>query len=184
MLISEFLVKLRKVSDMANQGIGSISYKDYDGQTGIVSINTAVPSAGNFATLLTNFQAFKSAVDGVVLGAPNNMKLSWQNPLSAAKATDPNAMRGNKWVIKSIDSLIELAAGVPNPSYQKPFDVELPTADLGLRVGGRDQIWAEGDSGIVPEMDALVAAFEDIALSPNGGPLVVQEILSTTRAGG
>lgn len=169
---------------MANQGIGSISYKDYDGQTGVVSVNTDVPSAANFATLLTNFQAFKSAVDNVTLGAPNNMKLSWQNPLSASKATDPAAMRGNKWVIKAVDGLIELAAGVPNPSFGKPFDTEIPTADLGLRVSNRDQIWAIGDSGIVPEMDTLVGAFEDLARSPNGGNLVVQEILSTTRAGG
>lgn len=169
---------------MANQGIGSISYRDYDGQIGVVSVNTTVPDAANWATLLANFQAFKGAVDNVTLGTPNNMKLSWQNPLSNAKATDPAAMRGNKWVIKALDGLIELAAGVPNPSYQKPFDTEIPTADLSLRVGGRDQIWALGDSGIVPEMDALVSAFEDIARSPNGGLLVVQEVISTTRGGG
>lgn len=169
---------------MANQGLASISLKDYDGQVGVVSINTDTPTAANFATLLTNFQAFYDAVNAVTTGYGNNMKLSWQNPLSASKATDPTSQRGNKWVIKAVDGLLELAAGVPNPSYGRPFDTEIPTADLTLRVSNRDQIWALGDSGIVPAMDDLVDAYEDIARSPNGGNLLVQEILSTTRGGG
>lgn len=164
----------------------SISIVDFDGQVGIMGMNTVPLTAGNFAAqaglLDTLLDTLPAIIDGVAIATSQTVKIQLTAP--GFQGGNPDAQRGNKWIVKGHDTLVNLGAGVPNPSYLKPFEVEIPTADVGLRINHEDVVWVEGGANNVAAFDPFVAAFEAFATSPNGGLLAVDKIEAVTRTGG
>lgn len=167
-------------------GTASLTFVDYDGQVGVSSVNTAPVTAANFATLTTAIDAYKDELLTVTLGVVRQTTLTQRTPLAGAgvKPSNPAAQRGNRWIISAWDSSAELAAGVSNPYYLKPFDYEVPTADFSLRVDNRDVVWVEGGTSNVADFDTVVSTFEAFAKSPVGGALQVAQIYASTSSGG
>lgn len=164
----------------------SMSYNDFDGQTGIFGVNSAILTAANFAAQMAALTALFDAVAGVVNGVGISYGVSHRVNVasSTSRSGDGDSQRGNKWQIHAYDNTVNLAAGVPNPYYQKPFTYEIPTADLNMRINNSNVIWTVGGADNPAQFDDLVAAFEAFALSPVGGALQVSFIESVTVSGG
>lgn len=163
-----------------------ITVVDYDGQKGSFAINTVPLDAANFAAQSALLDTLRGDVvpliDGDIQGQRINIAVDYLP--SNVKAADPNAQRGNKWVVSCYDNMQFITGVIPNPTYLQPFSYDIPTADLELRVGGSDVIWEVGGAANVPVADDFVTSFEAVAKSPNGGGLQVVKIKSNTRAGG
>lgn len=159
---------------------------DYDGQKGSFAINTVPLSGANLAAqeaLLDTLRGtFDDIIDGVVQA--QHINITDRYLPSTTKATDPEAQRGNKWRVDAYDNTQLLGAGIPNPSYLKTFQYDLPTANLELRVENENDVWVEGSATNVAEFDPFVAAFEAVAKSPNAGSLQVTQVVAVTRAAG
>lgn len=164
----------------------SITIADFDGQTGSMTINSAIVTAANFtaqmAALVTLADTLPAIIDGIRVSYGFSHRIQLASP--NAKASDPNAQRGNKWLVHAHDSTLNLGAGVPNPYYQRSFVYEIPTADLELRVDGINQVWVPDGANNVAAFTPFVEAFEPYALSPVGGALVVDLIEAVTSSGG
>ncbi len=165
----------------------SWSIVDYDGQVGQFAINTVPLTDTNYAAEFTKIVALQGVVDDLIAGLLQKRSINIPAQLLAPnqKATNPDAERGNKWIVNCYDGTLNLGVGVPNPSYLKPFSYEIPTADKTLRTANDNVIYkGDGVASNAPEADAFVAAFEDVAVSPNGGALNVTTIEGVTRSGG
>lgn len=164
----------------------SIMINDFDRQQGIFTGNCETLTAANFAGQMTEQDALNDSLAAIILGtviANSTSHRIAKNPANATPA-DANAQRGNKWHVFTVDITDELAAGVPNPYYWKPFDYEVPTADLSLRVNDSNVVWVQGGANNVADFDAFVTAFNAYAKSPVGGTLTVSRIEAMTTAGG
>lgn len=164
----------------------SITIVDYDGQDGIVGLNCQVLTAANFDAQNTALVDLRTAIGDIIDGLVASSRITHLQTLlsSAARATDPNAQRGNKWMVHAHDATLNLGAGVPNPYYLKPFHYEIPTADLELRVDNKNEVWVEGGANNVADFDDFVTAFEAFAKSPVGGSLQIDSIEAVTSSGG
>lgn len=167
----------------------SLTINDYDRQTGVVGGNIEQLSGANFGAAVANLDAFRLAVEQVTIGISIKQELSYQEKFQDPRIAAGNdlAQRGNKWRVAYYDDTQYLDAptnAVPNPGFRKPFDIEIPCADLTYRIGNSDQVWALGSATNDPDMDALVSAFEDLVRSPYTGEAEVTFIEAVTRSGG
>lgn len=164
----------------------SVTINDYDGQSGVFAMNSAILTAANFDAQMTALEAVVDSLDAITDGVNVSYGTSHrvQVASSTAKAGDPNAQRGNKWQVHAYDNTANLGAGVPNPYFQKPFSYEIPTARLDLRVDNNNTVWVSGGSTNVAAFDPFVTAFEAYAKSPVGGALQVSFIDTVTVSGG
>lgn len=167
---------------------GSISFNDYDGQTGVVGFNFTEITPANFVDVATGLGDLRAKIEPVILGLPIKSELSIIGRFNAsnARASDSSAQRGNKWRISYADDQAWLDPGtdsIPNPGFQKPFDIELPTADLSLRASNSDFVYSDG-VGVTLAFESLVTSIENSCLSPYGGTVTVNFIKAVTRAGG
>jgi hypothetical protein len=167
-------------------GSASLTYVDYDGQKGQMNINIPTVTAANFAALNTNLDALKTATDAVTDGLCLASHITQPTLYAGQTATssNPDSQRGNKWAVSYIDASAELAAGVPNPYYRKPFTVEIPTADFDLRYGGQNVVYNFGSATNPQEWLDWVNAFELVAKSPVGGNVNVELVEAVTISGG
>ena len=164
----------------------SIVINDFDGQQGVLGVNSEILTAANFVAQLAELEDLKDALApialGLVISTGISHRIQWQN--SNAKATSPLAQRGNKWKITASDSTVELAAGVPNPYFMKPFFYEVPTAKLSLREDNNNIVYVKDGTGNIAEFDTFVPFFEGFAKSPVGGTLDVLQVEAVTSSGG
>lgn len=168
-------------------GTASLTYVDYDGQKGQMSINTAPITAANIAAISTAMDTLKTETDVIVDGLGLAKHLTQVTYYAGQSANSPNdlAQRGNKWLVSYTDNTPELAVGVPNPYYRKPFQFEIPTAKISLRFGGQNIVFNRGSSASNPqEFVDWVAAAEAVAKSPVGGDAQIELIEAVTTSGG
>lgn len=161
--------------------------KDYDKQAGIFGINIPPLTAGNFATVLANIDTLRGTIDDIIDGVISRESMNRTRDFLAANvgSAEPNAERGSKWIVKTFDNTAELAAGVPNPTYLRPFEYEIPTAKKSIRTASNNVVWVSGGGAANnTDVDAFVTAFEPLAKSPNGGALQVASVEGVTRSGG
>ena len=125
-------------------------------------------TSGNYLTQQGLITALYSAMDGITLGVP----LKWEhgNMYTDANPIPPSsqdAQRELKWLVRYHDSVTG-----------RKGKYEIPTADTA-QLDPNDRAHANiGDAGVV---DAFVSAFEDLVRSPNGNPVVVEEITLVGR---
>lgn len=164
----------------------SVTINDYDGQSGTFGMNSAILTAANFDAQMTALETVVNSLGAILDGVNVSYGVSHRVQLasSTVRSGDPNAQRGNKWQVHAYDNTANLAAGVPNPYFQKPFTYEIPTARLDLRVSNSNTVWTSGGTANVADFDPFVTAFEAFAKSPVGGALQVSFIDTITASGG
>lgn len=166
----------------------SLTLHDYDGQAGIVGFNTAEITAANFAGMTSAIEDLEDAVQAVTLGLviQNELSSIRRKANSKAKSDDPNAQRGNKWMVTYMDNTAEHSAGVPNTGYLKIFQLEIPTADLSMRIDNENDVYDAGldPASEIPEFITLADELNSIVRSPYGGVGLVLKIEAVTRGGG
>jgi len=170
----------------------SISINDYDGQTGIVGVQMAELTVGNFVGILTALGTLRTAMAPLIRGLMVQSQVSIINRLAAStdKASDDQAQRGNKWRVSYRDNTPFLDAptnSVVNYGYLKPFDVEIPTANLTLRENNSDVIYTLASGGVgaaATDIEDFADAFNNVVRSPYGGDAEVLLIEAVTRSGG
>lgn len=165
----------------------SLTLVDYDGQASVMQLQMA-----NVETPIVELAAWvtlKSQIDAVSLGLPVRESSQAFSLLasSAARPTDPESNRANKWLVTYEDTSQWLNPpdnDVPNPNFRKVFNFEIPMADTSMRVNNSDIVFTRaGIGGANPvEFDNLVSTIETIVKSPSGGTIQVQQIRLETRS--
>lgn len=165
----------------------TLTMVDYDGQPSVIqlemsAIEIPVIEAVNWALL-------KDDINNVSLGLPvrETSKAYFQLASSAARPTDENSNRANKWLVTYEDITQWLnppTNDIPNPNYLKVFNFEIPMADLSLRVNNSDVVFTRAGIGTInpPVFDDLVTRLELLVKSPSGGSIRVHQIRLETRS--
>lgn len=167
----------------------TISINDYDGQTGVVGWNLVPLDITNLVDQTTAINAFIAQIELATLGVVVSKRTNIQTQLASNSlaSSDENAQRGNKWRISYYDDLEFLDSptdSVPNPGYLKPFDMEIPTADLSQRVGNSNVVFTLDGGTVGGFPSGFVTAMQATVRSPYGGNIVVTLIEAVTRSGG
>lgn len=152
---------------MADKGVFSVTYLDYDGEASNVRLPFVALTAGNFAATETALDALRDAITAITLGTMSKTVYGNEDLVSITKAAVSDAQRELKWLVQYHDT-----------TSLKRYSCELPTADPAQLDAG-DRLHANiGDAGVV---DAFVTAFEAIIKSPTNGAVVVDEITLVGR---
>lgn len=169
----------------------SITINDYDTQPGIVGFQVAEVTAANFVGIATALGTFRTTMMPLIRGLVIQSQLSILAKFDAATApaTDDQAQRGNKWRVQYRDNteFLDVGETVVNYGYRKTFDIEIPTANLTLRENNSDVIYTLSGGGVgaaEANIEAFVAAVNNIVRSPYGGDAQVLMIEAVTRSGG
>ena len=156
----------------------SISLRDWDKKIGDVQVNTGLVTALTLPGLLTQIGALRTAIDNITIGVVANEKQEVFNTiLSQAIPSDPNAQRGNKWLVSYHDNTPFFDApvnAIPNDAYLRKFRVMIPTADNSLLADNDTLLDLTAGAGL-----AFKTAFEAIAKSPAGGSVVIDFVEQT-----
>lgn len=146
-----------------------LTYRDYDGETSTVTINTAVidGAAVDWDTKEAGREAIADAIADITLGIRASEGFTQKNVVSLLKASSQTAQRELKWVVFYHDT-----------TTLKPYRLELPCADPS-KLDPNDRANAEiGDAGVV---DAFITAFQTYAVTPDGNSPIVDEITLAGR---
>lgn len=131
---------------------GTISVRDSSAELSRTAVNFGAVTAVSIAGLLTQWGTLKTAIDGIILGVIASESLVMDaTVLSNAMPADENAHRELKWLVT-----------YQGDTSLKKFRLEIPTPDATLRVPGSDDVLLTQ-----PAIAAFVAAFEDVARSPD-----------------
>lgn len=159
----------------------SLSIRDYDGAIGVMAVNTGAVTAVSLPGLLTQIGDLRDAVDDLTIGVIAKERQEVFNTiLSQDLPTSEFAQRGSKWQVNYHDNTQFFDApvnAIPNAGYLKPFQVEIPAADLSLLDDNQTFLPLDGT-----EAAAFVTAFEAMARSPYGGVVVVDSIEYVPRS--
>ncbi len=156
-------------------GLVTLSVRDWDGDIGTTGLATGAVTAVSLPGLLTQIGAYRTAVDGLIIGEMAKEQLSaFQTILSQDKASVPEAQRNVKWTVKYHDAqqfFDPPVNAIPNAGYLKPFELELPTADLSLLADNITTLDLTVNPGL-----AYKTAAEAMGRSPYGGTIIVDSI--------
>lgn len=160
----------------------TITWVDYDGQSSTMTVN--VPQTKPMGEDIA-WNDFLIATDyitrGIYTTSVEANRVSYAPPMS--KAVDPLANRQSKWLVTYTDTTEFLdppTNSIRNPNYRKLFTLEVPTADLSLRVGNSDQVFPA--ASVPTAITTWITAFESIARSPSGGMISVLRIMDVGRS--
>lgn len=146
---------------------------DYDGEPAGFQINVA-EITGDVAALTTAIATLRTATNGLVIAEIDRAgftDVTWNTP---SPTTDPFGQREIKW------QLIVTEAVTGN----KYAANEIPCADLSLLENGSPYLVKAGVTVVTAgaaAVNAWVAAFEAIALSPAGNALSVWDLYQVGR---
>lgn len=159
---------------MPNLSSWSLTQNDYDGEKTISSFIIPDLTVTNIPVLLPYVGALQSAIEGVTMGVPVQSNLTFENKLLAApgvKASDKNAQRERKWLIKYYDSVTF-----------RQFRVELGCADAAL-LPATNTDTVNLQVGAVPPgaWAAFVTAFEQLVDTPDGNDAKLLEAVLVGR---
>lgn len=146
--------------------------QDYDAETSSVGFWVQDLGAANYASVTQDIDEIKDAIAAVSLGVINDSGLRKVFPESFASATDPNAQRERRWLVRMRDNtqFLDVANTVANPGYGKVFTMTIPAAKV-LTGAGSDQPALVANTDVADivgnaEMAALVVAIEANVRSP------------------
>lgn len=144
----------RKPEDTQLMHLSQFTYLDYSGEKSTVQIYNGDITAVSLPGFLTQFSAFKTALNAITLG--NLHQEAWigdRTVLTNALPSNAWAQREIKWLVRYRDN-----------TSQKLFNLEIPTADLGGVTLLPDSDFADLTAS---PMSLFVTAFEDLARSPD-----------------
>lgn len=156
---------------MPTNGFLSVTFMDYDSELSNVRFILPEWTALNFAAQLADVDTFMGAIAGLpaAMSMGTMHKYTYGNEIlsSITPPNDAEAQRELKYLVSYHDTT-SLAR----------FSLEIPCADTDV-LDPDDRKHANiGDAG---DVDAWVAAFQDLCLTPDGGVPVVDEITLVGR---
>lgn len=145
-----------------------LSIRDNSRELGRSDFNIEDITVSSIAGVLVDIGAFKTAVDGIVLGVLAKEALVMdETNLSALAPTNPVAQKGVKWSVQYADNTPFFDApinAIPNAGYQQIFTNTIGTADLSLLADGEEELDLTAGPGL-----AFKTAFDALVRSPYGG---------------
>jgi hypothetical protein len=144
------------------------SIKDYAGKTGKTGIRFANLTAANHDAVNGLMDDVLDAINGVSVGVvAKEDRLMAANQLSDASATDPDAHRGNKWLVSYSDVNSALGGG----------SFEIPCPDSALLNANSREMNVGAGAGL-----ALVTALEAGMVSRLGNPIQIDKVTFVSRS--
>lgn len=162
---------------------------DYEPERSSVSIGIENVTTSNITAILLASASLRSAMEAITLGQFVDREITISQAFASAStpATNPAAERENKWLV-TYEDITEYSNAptntVFNQGYRKVFTLELPTADVGIRINNDNVIYKRGaDTPIpnLPDAETFVTALEAILKSPYGGEASVLKIEAVGR---
>lgn len=153
----------------------TLSIRDYDKKIGTVQINTGIVTALTLPALLTEVGALRTAIAGIVIGVPQKESQTvFDTLLSQANPASAFAQRGNKWLVTYHDNeqfFDPPVNAIPNEGYLRKYHIMIPTANNALLTDNDTFLDLTAGPGL-----AFKTAFEAVAVSPDGGNVVVDTV--------
>jgi len=144
----------------------TMSYVDYGEEVATCTFNGAEMTVLNFEAQASLIDALVTAVEAVVKGTFwKEVRRAVLERSSKVPPVSTDAQRERKWIIIYED----------NTTY-KHYNTELPCADLSLLKANSDEMDISAGAGA-----ALVSAFEDYVLSPDGNAVTVLKVVHVGR---
>ena len=124
----------------------SLTLLDYDGEKSSFgySVEDLASDGTNTNAILTGIAAMQTYIAGITRATIGQTQLSRINRLSNAQSSDPESAREEKWLVTYEDVtqwLDDPTNLIPNAGYGKKFNLEIPSADLSLRVGNSEIVY-------------------------------------------
>lgn len=145
-----------------------VTIRDYGKEVSTAGFRGVTLDAANMVAQAALMATLLTAVGNITIGQVAKTKVVANSTLvSQAAASDPNAQRERKWLVRYED---QTTHGL--------YNVEIPTADLSgthLQAGQDTADLTDAD------MAAFVSAFEAFQRSPDGNAVTVIEILHVGR---
>lgn len=148
---------------------GFLSMSDYDAESSAVGFWVQDLGAANYGSVTQDIDEVKDAIIAVSLGVVNDSGLRKVFPESFGQASDPDAQRERRWLVRMRDTtqFLDAANTIANPGYGKTFVMTIPsaateTADGPTLLPNSDVADIVGNA----EMAALVTAIEANVRSP------------------
>lgn len=162
----------------------TLSLNDFDGSNGSMTVNVDNTIDPVLATARWNL--FKLAIEFATRGLVVRESDTFATQLAPASqpSADPLAQRQDKWILTYTDVTAWLNSPtntIANPNLNKIFTLEIPTADLSLRVNNSEIIYTESMLNVPAAIGAVVNTFEALAKSPTGGDVNILRIHSVGR---
>ena len=154
--------------------MGRISYTfaDYDGEKSVASFNTAdlldTNIVAEYASAIDLQTALEAIVRGLLLKRTHVAKVS---PQGVGKATDPEAQREEKALVRYYD----------DTTFERGV-VEIPCIDMGLQNPDFPGVfYRPGATNNDADVATFVTEFEALVTGPGGNSAVVEEIIHVGR---
>lgn len=131
-----------------------------------MQLNVGPITLANFTALRDAIDDLKAALPGIIDGEIRKTTITEQFAESSSAVTDQNAQRETKWLVtyRDVTQFLDVGNTINNVGFGNLYNVEIPTADLGLLTGNDDSLDLS-----VPAVAAFVTAFEAVQNSPTGG---------------
>lgn len=148
---------------------GSLTFLDYSEEKSTMNFHFGPVTAVSIAGFLTDFGAFRTAVEAISAGALTAD--AWygdRTKYSAVPPTDVNAQRERKFLVIYEDD-----------TTLAPYRMEIPCADFSLTdviLPGTDKV-----DLTQTEIAAFVTAFETLCKSPEGNDVTVLQMRAVGR---
>lgn len=146
-----------------------IGFVDYDAERTTTRIPVYDLSDVNWTDGLSDMADLTTAIQAITNGALKTRELVTSDiDNAAAPATDPNAQRETKWLLRMR----------PDVGGERDYSLEVGTADLDLlsAVSGRRNEMSPGT-----ELTNLIAAIDAFIVSPEGNPVTLFEAVHVGR---
>lgn len=145
----------------------SYTFRDYANESSTVGLHVDEVTAANFDAQVAAQASLLSALEGVSLGNEiKNQMTANVTKSQPSPASDPNAQRELKWMVRAFDAV----------TYDL-VTIEIPCADLSLLdPNNLDRMVIDSGAGAT-----LVSEIEANVLSKNGNALTVNEIVLVGR---
>ena len=165
----------------------SYTVRDFDGEKSVYGWNTeqVAPDGSNLLALEVANGTLNAAIYDITRFAAVNQQ-QFSNIIRGTQSpnADPEAQREEKWLCTYEDTTEFLDPPtnlIPNPGFHKIFNLEIPIADLSLRVGNSEIVYTQAGGGVAQVFTDFVAAFNLVVKSPYGGVAAMLEVRSVGR---
>lgn len=180
---SKHIPQIREKVNIMAGGLYTLALLDYSREKSAFSVITGEVTAVSLPGLLTEINAYRTAVAGITLGVQADEALrAYAENLSNTPPASPLAQIESAWLVTYEDNLPffdDPVNAIPNEGFGKLFTLTIPTADIAP--AGR--LLANSDEADLtdPNIAAFVTAFEAMARTPYGGTCNVVKITHVGR---
>ncbi|KKL84084.1 hypothetical protein LCGC14_1968250 [marine sediment metagenome] len=165
----------------------NITVIDFGGEKSSYGYNAIdiLPDGTNYPAMLTGLTDFANDWSAIQrIDNFNSRGLTFVEKGSNLPSSDPESEREAKWLVtyQDITQYFDPPTNlIENTGFGKTFTLEIPCADLSIRLANDDTIFTQIGGGITPAVTTAVATTELHARSPYGGLIEVVNVRSVGR---